>query len=138
MLIPINDKQYITGPLDVALIAVDSRTGRFHMMLFEEKPMPGERVAPEDCATVRLKSKLHHAQGVETLEEARAYLAEFREKVIIEDGNVIEEPVAMDGVGPMMILARNWFRDGRITAAHIGATPPAAEPAEETSAAPGP
>lgn len=53
-----------------ALIAYFVETGRYHVIMFRDFPMPG---GPRSDFR-RLKSAGHHTQGVETFEQAQAEL----------------------------------------------------------------
>jgi hypothetical protein len=48
-------------------------TGRFHPILFRPAPMPGG--ADVESGALRHKSLAHHTDGLDTLEEAREWLA---------------------------------------------------------------
>ena len=104
-----NDKgTFSAGPLDLICILKDVESGRYHAAFFEDRPLPGHSTAMEDSTIVRLRSKMHHTAGAETLEEAKQHVAEMREQIEIDDLSVCEKPVAWDGqIGTVCVLP-NW------------------------------
>jgi hypothetical protein len=112
MLLPQDDGTYVMGPLDAIFIYRHVGTGRFHPIFFEEHPLPGPIKDPEEMDFVRLKSKMHHAFGFETLEAARDSVVDLRKRILIEDECVfLDPPVDWDGEVEMVVLP-NWRRNG--------------------------
>lgn len=108
MLIPQGDGTYVMGPLDAIFIWRHVETGRFHPVIFEERPFPGPVQDVEEMAVVRLKSKAHHTVGYESLAEAQAGIAEMRQKLFVEDECVFaDDPLEWDGTVESMIVP-NW------------------------------
>lgn len=113
MLIPQENGTVSAGPADILCI-LKLPTGRFHPAFFEEHPMPGPIKPIEELSFVRLKSKMHHTSGMETLEDATAHIADLRKKLIISDENVVSDE-AFEVIDPMSVLAiKNWTT-GQIT-----------------------
>lgn len=107
------DGTYTLGPADVLCI-FRLPTGRFHVTLLEEQPMPGPIQPIEELNFIRLKSKMHHTVGADTLEGAQQQLQELRQKIKVSDLCVIAD-VAVDIEDPVCVLpVRNWIRE-RIT-----------------------
>ena len=50
-------------------------TKRFHVVMFEERPMPGPY--DPDAKFIRFKSRGHHTTGAETFEEAQGHIQEL-------------------------------------------------------------
>lgn len=105
MLIPNGDGTFMGGSKDVICILNDSNTGKYHVSFFEEAPFPGEH---NELSFVRLKSKMHHTQGSETIEGALEHLKDMREKIEIEDNNVWLEPIEWDGSQGLVMTVPNW------------------------------
>lgn len=73
--------------------------------------MPGPIVPVDKLEVVRLKSKMHHTEGAETLEEAREHLADLASKVELPEGNVWDGEDQVRDVaeaGPDVMVAPNW------------------------------
>lgn len=64
-------------------ILKNTATGRFHPILFRMAPMPGN--ADADMAAQRYRSLGHHTDGFDTLEAAKAHMAEKRDNCIVID-----------------------------------------------------
>jgi len=112
MRIAVGDGTHLLGPLDVAFIARNIDTGRFHVIVFEEKPMPGPVPDTKDTKLVRLRSSMHHTEGAETLEAAQVHMAQIREKLKILDANVCQD-VSFDWDGQAeTIFTENWTLPG--------------------------
>jgi len=108
MLIANGDGTYIGGPLDVWCILHNVKEGTYHAAFFEEKPMPGPVPDWQDVKVVRLKSKMHHTEGVPTLEEALAQLDEVVPKVEVHPENVWRDPKPWDGEIGIVWAVPNW------------------------------
>jgi hypothetical protein len=80
-----------------ALIALLWETKRYHVVMFQEKPMPGP-YDPEQ-SFIRFKSTGHHTTGAETFEEAQAHLKEIEENPRFTGG---EGWIIRDTVLPMI------------------------------------
>ena len=105
-----NGDSLVAGPLDVVCIRKHSKTDRFHAFFYEEKPLPGPTKSSEETNPVRLKSKMHHTQGFDTFDEAKAEIDEMREKkkLKIDDENVWTES-ALDWNGDVeQVAVKNW------------------------------
>ena len=61
------DGTYTLGPADVMCI-FKLPTGRHHVAILEESPMPGPPQPLDALSFLRLRSKMHHTGGAETLE----------------------------------------------------------------------
>ena len=101
------------GPLDLITIVLDAKTKRYHPYFLEWHPLPGQFDAEvKDVTAVRLRSKMHHTAGFETLAEAQDHLRrEIEEKIEIDPENVhIDEDRirVMDGINASVILVENW------------------------------
>lgn len=110
MLVNNGDGTYTMGPADVMCI-FRLPTGRYHLVILEESPMPGPIQSLDSLSVIRLKSRGHHTDGAETLEGAQAHIAEYRKKLKIKDANVLSD-VAIDMEDPVCVFpVRNWIRD---------------------------
>lgn len=110
MLINNGNGTFAMGPADVICV-FRLPTGRHHVAILEENPMPGPMGPIDELSIIRLKSKGHHTTGAETLEGAQHHIAEFRQKLIVDDANVVAD-VAFDIDDPVCILhARNWIKE---------------------------
>lgn len=105
MLIQNSDGTCTGGRKDVICILNDLNTGKYHVSFFEESPFPGGQ---KDLSFVRLKSKMHHTYGSETIEGALNQLKEMREKIQVSDKNVWLEPQEWDGNQGMVWVVPNW------------------------------
>lgn len=94
MLMPNGDGTYTGGNQDIICILNDVNTGKYHAAFFEESPLPGGN---EEVGFLRLKSKMHHTQGAETIEDAFKHVDDMRQKVHVSDDNVWREPKDWDG-----------------------------------------
>lgn len=73
------------------------------MYMWEEYPFPG--TFPSDgTGPLRLKSKMHHTEGSETLEGAIEHVRQTRKKITIPDANV--------HIRPDQVIARDCSTDG--------------------------
>ncbi len=83
-------------------------TGTYHSTFFEERPLPGPVASVSDTKLVRLKSKMHHTQGSPTLEGAKEHLAQLRERIKVEDRNVLAD-AAVEVDDPVDVwMIENW------------------------------
>ena len=86
-----------------ACIAYLVTTNRYHVVMFQEKPMPGPY--NPDQTFIRFKSRGHHTIGAETFEEAQVHLQEMMDN---PDFNGGEDWVIRDKVlpitDPVMVL----------------------------------
>lgn len=97
MLIDNGDGTYIVGPLDVLCILRHAETGRFHAAFFEEMPMPGPVPPADEVEVIRLKSKMHHTEGSDTLEGAQEHLGELAKQLYIDPMMILRDPQEWDG-----------------------------------------
>lgn len=117
-------------PFDLLGVVKDTSTGRYHMTLWLEHPLPSQGWANENSTgPIRLKSKLHHTAGAETFEGALEHLRELRKKLAIDDVCVWDSPdlcfarnFVEDGFASVLMMG-NWRKDPPTPAA-----PPEPEP----------
>jgi len=110
MLINNGDGTYTGGPLDIWCILHNVEAGTYHAAFFEEDPMPGP-IEPDfrKVKPVRLRSKMHHTTGADSLEGAQAHLDEMVAKVQVPEQNVWrDEPMPWDGEIGITFIADNW------------------------------
>lgn len=111
MLIDNGDETFTAGPLDVICILKDERTGRFHPAFFEEKPLPGPVESVDETSVVRLKSKMHHTEGFEKLEDAIKNLSDdLGAKIKLPKTNICVEPIDWDGHIGIVWICYNWVK----------------------------
>jgi hypothetical protein len=103
---------FTAGALDILCILEDQNTGRFHVAFFEEHPMPGPVPSVEETNPVRLKSRMHHTAGADTLEGAQQHLRELREQIVLPDANVCDTPIDWNGEIGIVWLVENWVARG--------------------------
>lgn len=111
MLMPNGNGTFMAGPFDVLCI-LHRFGGRFHAAFFEENPMPGpypDRL--EDVKVVRLRSRMHHTEGAETIEVALMQLGELTKKISVPPTNIWLKPIMWDGGESIVFLRDNWLRD---------------------------
>lgn len=104
------DGTYTCGSLDVLCILHNVNTNRYHAAFFEEHPLPGEVKPVEETEIVRLKSKMHHTGGSDTLDGALEHLKELSEKIIVPEENIWKEPIDWDGEIGITFIRDNWRR----------------------------
>lgn len=104
------DETFIAGSLDVLCILHNVNTNRYHAAFFEEHPFPGEIKPVEETDIVRLKSKMHHTGGSDTLDGALEHLKELSEKIIVPEENIKKEPIDWDGEIGITFVWNNWKR----------------------------
>lgn len=92
MLIKNDDDTFTGGPLDLLAIFSDPKTGRFYAGFLEEKPMPGQAYWEGGNKAVRLKSKMHHTVGSDTIDGAREELANLAKKIHLPEEHVWTDP----------------------------------------------
>jgi len=119
MLLEQEDGRLLAGPLDMMCILHNVHNHRYHVAFFEEHPC-GSITDVEHTDVVRLRSKMHHTAGADTLEGALVHLAEMRQKITIDDKNVITTPIGWDGEIGITWIASNWLRDGTDAAQALG------------------
>ena len=85
-------------------------TDRYHAAFFEESPLPGKLKSIEETDVVRLKSKMHHTEGSDTLDGAIKHLDELSKKIIVSEENIWKEPIDWDGDPGVTLLRENWKR----------------------------
>lgn len=112
MLIEQGDGTAIGGPLDVICLLQDVNTGRFHPCFIEEYPLPGPIKDSTAPGPVRLKSRMHHSAGADTLEGGLKLLEELTKMIFLEPGNVLREPVRWNGVIGFVLVMDNWRAEG--------------------------
>jgi hypothetical protein len=111
MLIQNEDGTFTAGSLDVFCILRDETTGRFHPAFFEESPLPGPVEAAAETIVVRLKSKMHHTVGFESLEEAVVGLQEeLIDRIKVPETNICKEPIDWDGQIGIVWICSNWLK----------------------------
>lgn len=88
------------GPWDVVAIVQDHGTGRYHSIFMEDRPMPGGNQGKDGKVKfIRLKSKMHHTGGFETLPEAQKSIDDMLEK-----GSLAIDPLNLMG----LIVIDGW------------------------------
>lgn len=116
MLLETAPGRYQAGEADVILIA--QLGARFHVVFLEEHPLPGPIGPIATQAFIRLKSKMHHTAGEDTLAGAQARLDEMRETITIADANVSRERALFVGDCVMVFSVANWVAAG-VPFAHV-------------------
>lgn len=111
MMIQNENGTFTGGPLDVLCILNDVTTGRYHAAFFEEKPFPGPVESVKNTDLVRLKSKMHHTEGSDTIEGALEHLVDLSEKLIVPSDNIWKDPIEWDGELDMVLLVPNWRKE---------------------------
>lgn len=110
MMLNNGDGTHTGGPYDVIMILHNVKTNRFHVAFYEEALFPGGVDAETNQGIVRLKSKMHHTAGADTLEEAMIHLEDLRKKLHLPDQNVWKEPREWNGeLGLIEIVPRSEF-----------------------------
>lgn len=108
MMINNGNGTFTAGRLDVLCILHNVNTGRYHAAFFEEHPLPGEVKSIEETDIVRLKSKMHHTTGSDTLEGALEHLEELSEQIIVPEENIKKDPIDWDGEIGIVFVWENW------------------------------
>lgn len=108
MMIEATNGTFTAGELDVLCILHNVNTGRYHAAFFEEHPLPGEVKSVKETDIVRLKSKMHHTEGSETLEGALEHLEKLSEQIIVPDENIRKEPIDWNGELGVSLVWENW------------------------------
>lgn len=109
MLLERNDGTFDGGSLDVICILHDVNKDRYHVAFFEEHPLPSQHDTPiEDLTFVRLKSKMHHTGGADTLEGAIGHLNDMKTKIHIPEKNIWLEPKEWDGELGIVWVVPRW------------------------------
>lgn len=111
MMIDKGNGTYAAGLLDVLCILRNVNTGKYHAAFFEEIPVPGKVEPMNETEIVRLRSKMHHTTGSETLDGALDHLKELREKIIVPDENVKKEPIDWNGEIGTTFVWENWRKN---------------------------
>jgi hypothetical protein len=111
------DGTFQADPYDLLGIVRNTSTGRFHVTIWLESPLPSQGLASEDSdGLIRLKSMCHHTKGAATFEEALEHLKEMRKRFLFEDvcvWNTRERLVTKD-FGPngsdfaSVLMLSNW------------------------------
>ena len=117
MLIPTEQADvFQAGPADIICILQNTETGRFHPAFFEEHPPPGPIRPIKEMEALRLKSKMHHTIGFESLAEAQENVVEdLRTRILLPDANVCLDPIALafGGIPARVWWVSNWVADGQ-------------------------
>jgi hypothetical protein len=71
-------------------------------------PLPEKVKSIEETDIVRLKSKMHHTRGSDTLDRALIHLKELSEKIAVPEDNIFGEPIKWDGTTGTVFLWENW------------------------------
>lgn len=108
MMINNGNGTFTAGGLDMLCILHDVNTDRYHAAFFEEHPLPGEVKSIEETDIVRLKSKMHHTTGSDTLEGALEHLKELSEQIIVPEENIKKDPIDWDGEIGIVFVWNNW------------------------------
>lgn len=109
MLLQQDNGTFLAGPADIICI-LQLPKGIYHAAFFEEHPMAGQTKPINELEFLRLKSKMHHTTGADTLEGAQEHVKEMREKIILSDDNImIDEAIPVtDPVNVWPVL--NWTK----------------------------
>ena len=99
---------FTAGGLDVLCILHNINTNRYHAAFFEEHHFPGNVKPVEETDVVRLKSKMHHTGGSDTLDGALEHLKDLSEKIIVPDENIWKEPIEWNGEIGITFIRDNW------------------------------
>ena len=91
------------------LMVDDVTTGKFHAAFFEEHSMPGDIKSIEETKIVRLKSKMHHTGGSDTIEGSLVHLEELSSKIHLSENNIWKDPIEWDGQLPITWVIPKWF-----------------------------
>ncbi len=108
MMIDNGNGTFTAGGLDVLCILYDVNKNRYHAAFFEESPMPGRVKSIDETDIVRLRGKMHHTGGSDTLEGALGHLKELSEKVIVPEENVWKDPIDWNGEIGITLIRNNW------------------------------
>ncbi len=71
-------------------------------------PLPEKVKSIEETDIVRLKSKMHHTRGSDTLDRVLIHLKELSEKIAVPEDNIFGEPIKWDGTTGTVFLWENW------------------------------
>lgn len=111
MMIQNGDGTITGGSFDVITILHDVNTGRYHVAFFEEHLFPGGLDAEINQNVVRLKSKMHHTSGAESLEGALEHLEDMKTKILLPEQNIWKEPREWDGeIGIVYLVSKDDFK----------------------------
>lgn len=114
MFVAIGNGQYACGSFDVLAVLHDQRTGRFHAAVLVEDPPPGEPKPLEQVEVVRLRTRMHHTAGADTLEGACEHLREIHKQIHVLDTNIwFDKVFEWDGGHGAMVLVKNWLRSAQ-------------------------
>lgn len=105
----IEGNKMIAGPLDIICILYNVATKRYHVAFLEEKPLPGKVLSVDETPLVRLKSRMHHTEGTETLEEALEEINGLTDKIKINTQNIWNKPLDWHGEIPIVLMKENWL-----------------------------
>lgn len=115
MLIDNGNKTFTGGEADIICI-LKLPTHTFHAAFFEEHPLPGEPKPIKKEPLLRLKSKMHHTTGSETLEGAQTQLDDLRSRIILPDTNIIRDrAIKVDDAVNTLVLP-NWIKENKSVA----------------------
>lgn len=106
MLIETSPGHHTAGEADAILIAQVGAV--FHVVLLEERPMPGVPRPIPTLPFIRLKSSMS-SPPIATFAEAQAAVAELREKITIADANVSQERALFVGEEVLVFAVANWI-----------------------------
>jgi hypothetical protein len=65
-----------------------------------------------EVKVVRLKSKMHHTEGADTLDGAKAHYGQLRDDIKIPDLNASDTPIGWDGEMGLVWAVENWTAKG--------------------------
>lgn len=108
MMVSNGDGTFTAGGLDLLCILYDVNKNSYHAAFFEESPMPGEVKSVEETDIVRLKSRMHHTGGSDTLDGALKHLKGLSEKIIVPEENIWKEPIEWNGQIGVTLIIDNW------------------------------
>jgi hypothetical protein len=96
----------IAGPLDCVYILRDVNTDKYHPCYFEERPFPGP--IDDSKGFFRLKSKMHHTTGFESLSCAVANARGLADQTSLPEENLFLDPVEWNGQIALVWIVPDW------------------------------
>ncbi len=110
MLMQRGDGTFDAGQADVLCVLKDVNTGRYHAAFFEEHPLPGNPKPISELDFIRLKSKMHHTEGSDSLNGALVHLQELSEKIHIGKQCIWKQPIDWNGECSVVMTLPNWLK----------------------------
>lgn len=110
VLLPREDGTFDAGQADVLCVLKDVGTGRYHAAFFEECPLLGSLKPISELDFIRLKSKMHHTEGADSLSGALVHLQELSEKIRVGEKCLWEQPLDWNGETGIVLTVPNWLK----------------------------